>query len=181
MKRTAVLLVSIGLLAGSWAAAEAGPKPLRTGTIQGGTGLEMAGGQPWENPLLERSGCEYAVDCQAWLRSGCNPALAGVDPAVTASVVDVAGLADGRTPRTLRTTAPTVPPWGLWPGGVVQLWRADCTQLHDAKWHTIGSDSRCAWDPHPSLRCKAFRIPTSARWMTITGYVTTVDLTWTLS
>jgi hypothetical protein len=180
------MLVSLGLIVGSaaiWTAepSVAGPKPVRSGTIEGGAGLEMAGGQPWENAALERSGCEYAVDCQTWLSSGCTPALVGLDPVLTTSIVDVGDLADGRTPRVLHTAAPKVPPWGLWPGAVIQLWRQNCTEIHDAKWHTIGSDSRCEWDPYPSVRCKAFRIPTAAKWMTLSGYATTVRLSWTLN
>jgi hypothetical protein len=184
--RVRVMLVSLGLIVGSaaiWSAepSAAGPKPVRSGTIVGGTGLELAGGQPWENPALERSGCEYALDCLEWLHSGCNPALAGHDPVLTASIVDVGDLADGRTRRSLHTAAPKIPPWGLWPGAVVQLWRHNCTEIQSAKRHTIGSDSSCEWDPYPSVRCRAFRIPTDAKWMTLSGYGTTVQLTWTLA
>ena len=180
MKRTVVMLLSIGLLVASLGAAEAGPKPLRSGTILGGSGLELAG-QPWENPATERSGCQYALDCLAWLQSGCDPALAGHDPVVTASIVDVGALADGRTTRSLSITAPSVPPWGLWPGAVIQLWRSNCTEVKGAAWHSIGSDARCDWDPYPTAaRCEAFRIPVGTKWMTVSGYVTTVRLSWTL-
>jgi hypothetical protein len=152
---------------------------LRSGTIQGGTGLEMAGGQPWEHPAAERSGCEHAVDCLSWLRSGCNPALVGHDPALTASIVDVGDLADGRTRRHVHMTAPTIPPWGLWPGAVIQFWRPDCTEIQHAKRHTIGSSAKCEWQGE-AARCKAFRIPTGARWMTVSGYATTARLSWSL-
>jgi hypothetical protein len=150
--------------------------PLRSGTIVGGTGLRTGGGQPWENPAAQRSGCEYAAECLAWLQSGCNPALAGHDPVVNASIVDVSELADGESARSLQMVAPSVPPWGLWPGAVIQLWRQDCTEIPDEKRHGIGSDAAC-----PRYAGCRFEIPTSAKWMTISGYVTTVQLSWTLS
>lgn len=181
--RVRVMLVSLGLIVGAAAIGSAQPsaaepKSMRSGTIEGGTGLEMAGGQPWENPAFERSGCEYAVDCQAWLQSGCNPALAGHDPALTTSIVDVRNLADGRTRRSFSTASSMSPGW---PGAVIQLWRQNCTEIKDAKWHTIGSDSRCEFHPYPALRCEEFRIPKGAKWMTVSGYVTTVHLSWTLT
>ena len=157
-------------------------EPVRSGTILSGAGVELGGGQPWENPATERSGCEYAAECVAWLQSGCNPALAGVDPVLTASIVDVRDLADGRTSRSLDMVAPYIPPWGLYPGAVVQFWQKDCTEIDDTKRHSIGSDSTCE---HPrgvtrGGRCR-FHIPTGARWMTVSGYATTVHLSWTLT
>lgn len=178
VKRTLVMLVSIGLLIASWGTVEAGPKPVRSGTIVGGIGLELAGGQPWEQPAAERSGCEYAPDCLAWLQSGCNPALAGQNPALTASIVDVGDLAGRRTQRSLRMAAPSIPPSGLWPGAVIQLWRQDCTEIPGTKQHSIGSDSKCEWQE--AVQCSV-RIPTGARWMTVSGYATTAQLTWTLT
>ena len=182
--RFRVRLITLGLLVGLAAASSAeitavGSKPVRSGMILGGAGLETAGGEP--NPALERSGCEYTVECQAWVQSGCNPALAGHDPVLTASIVDVGDLADGRTPRTLSMEFQRMPPWGLWPGVVIQLWRPDCTEIHGAKRHTIGSDSTCEWAQHSVARCEPFRIPTGTKWMTLSGYVTTVDLSWALT
>ena len=183
--RVRAVLVGVSLILGSVALGNAepsaaGPQPVRSGTILGGTGVELGGGQPWENPAAERSGCEYAVDCLAWLHSGCNPALAGHDPVLTASIVDVSDLADGRTRRSLRMTAPKIPPWGLWPGVVIQLWRQNCTEIHEAKRHTIGSDARCVWGGSESVYCE-FRIPTAATWMTLSGYITTARLSWELA
>lgn len=146
--------------------------PLRSGTILSGTGLDFGGGEPWENPATERSGCQYAMDCLAWLHSGCNPALAGHDPALTASIVDVGDLADGRTRRSLHVSIPPFPRWPLWPGAVLQLWRQDCTEIHDP---SIGADSTCEWND-----CQ-FLIPTRARWMTVSGLATTEQLSWTLA
>ena len=158
--------------------ARAEEPPLRSGTILGGTGVKTGGGDPWEPPAAQRSGCEHALECLAWLQSGCNPALTGHDPVLTASIVDVGDLADGRTSRGLNMVAPRVPPWGLFPGVVIQHWREDCSEIADAKVHTLGSDTPCRWDGHS--RCQ-FRIPADARWMTVSGYVTTARLDWTLA
>lgn len=147
----------------------AGPKPLRFGTIEGGTGA-------WRE-----SGCAHAADCQAWLLSRCNPALAGIEPAVTASIVDVGSLANGRTRRTLYTTAPKIPPWGLWPNVVVQFWRQSCTEIDIPTFDTPGSGTRCRYDPFPAIRCEGLRIPRGAKWMTLSGTLTTAHLTWTLT
>lgn len=157
-------------------------EPLRSGTIVGGTGVELAGGQPWENSAAERSGCEYAAECLAWLQGGCNPALAGVEPMLTASIVDVRDLSDGRTGRTLDMAAPSIPPWGLYPGVVVQFWQRDCTEIADTRRHSIGSASTCAYPRGVTRggRC-TFHIPSGARWMTLSGYATTVNLSWTLT
>lgn len=154
--------------------------PLRSGTIAGGAGLELSGGDPWEQSALERSGCEYAVDCLAWAQSGCDPALAAREPAITASIVDVDNLADGTTRRSLEMTAPYIPPWGVFPGVVIQFWRDDCTEIAGLKMHSLGSDSPC--DGHTGQgfgRCR-FHIPAEARWMTLSGYATTLGLSWTL-
>ena len=148
-------------------------EPLRSGTIVGGAGLRTGGGDPWENPAIQRSGCEYAAECRAWHQSGCNPALAEHELVLTTSIVDVGDLADG-PPRTLQMVAPRIPPWGLWPGVVVQLWRQDCTEIVDEKRHTIGPDATC-----PRYACR-LEIPTEAKWMTLSGYATTVQLSWTL-
>lgn len=176
-----VLVLATAALLPSAARADR-PAPLRSGTIVGGTGLEMAGRQPWENPAAERSGCEYAAECLAWLQSSCQPALAGHDPVLTASIVEVGDLADGRTPRSLRMEAPSIPPWGLYPGAVIQFWRQDCTEVGDGKLHSIGSDSTCEYPAGVTRggRC-TFHIPTGARWMTLSGYATTVQLSWRLT
>ena len=194
MRRTisAVILLALILVPAQITAAAPDQKPLRSGTIEGGVGLQTTS----EDPALERSGCQYALDCLAWLQSGCDPALAGQDPVLTASIVDVGDLADGRTRRSFHMVAPlgepAHPPWGLYPGTVVQLWRQNCTEIHHAKRHTIGSTARCEWQEKVGAleqppygvgvaRCKAFRIPTAARWMTVSGYATTVHLSWTLT
>ena len=159
--------------------ARAGRAPLRSGTIVGGAGLETAGGDPWEQPATERSGCEYAAECFTWLQSGCDPALAGQEPALTASIVPVDDLADA-TPRELEMRTERIPPWGVYPGVVVQFWRDDCTEIPSAKRHTLGQDSTCdGYTGRGFVRC-TFPIPAGAKWMTLSGYVTTLHLSWTL-
>ena len=144
--------------------------------------MELSGGKPWEQPAAERSGCAYAADCLAWLHSGCDPAQAGHDPVLTASIVDVGDLADGSTRRSLEMRAPSVPPWGLYPGVVVQFWRQDCTEVPDTKLHSIGRDATSCWGYlGGGFATCAFHIPAEATWMTLSGYVTTLNLSWTLA
>ena len=177
MRRIVVLLVSIGLLVASLGSVAAEPEPLRSGTIEGGTGVNTVGEPPGGN----RWGCQYAVDCQAWLHSGCDPALAGHDPALAASIVDVGALADGRTRRSLSWQAPAK----VHPGVMLQFWRQDCTASSNAGWHSVDPDSstcesRPGW-PDANARCKPLLIPRGTKWMTVSAYWTTAHLTWTLS
>src|SRR5688500_3266235 len=129
--RIRVMLLSLLIVGSALSSAEAsaaGPKPLRSGTIEGGTGVIFAGGQP----AGERWGCEYAAECRAWLESSCNPALTGREPALTASIVDVGALADGRTDRSFRWTAPYL----VHPGAVIQFWGRSCTEVLGMERHT---------------------------------------------
>src|SRR5688500_17012382 len=77
-----------------------GREPVRSGTFAGwgATWVAMCN--------VEARDCEWTEwygpgnpERLAWLRSGCNPALAGRYPAVTASIENVAELADGTTAR----------------------------------------------------------------------------------
>ncbi|HUQ39003.1 MAG TPA: hypothetical protein VM030_02530 [Acidimicrobiales bacterium] len=173
-----MVLIAACLAAGPGSSSVRAETPQRAGTILGGDGL-LVYGSGTSNPTDE-SGCKYAADCQAWLESGCNPALSGHDPVVTASIVDVSGLADGRTRRVLRMRAPSIPPWGLFPGVVIQFWRQDCTELPGTKLHTLGNAKSCqGYLGNGSSSC-TFPIPAKARWMTLSGYATTVTLSWTL-
>lgn len=95
-------------------------------------------------------GCEMAADCRTWLASECDPALTGRDPAVSASIEDVSGLAG---PGWMLEHADGAAAWAE-----VQFWRSDCTEIPWARW----GSGRCA-------RC-SLRIPAAARWMTVTGY-----------
>src|SRR5687767_8808274 len=71
--------------------------PVRSGTILSGTGETPA--NPWVRGL---EGCVGAPACSTWLQSGCAPALAGANPTLHASIVDVTDLADDGTSRLLR-------------------------------------------------------------------------------
>ncbi|MDQ3878468.1 MAG: hypothetical protein M3290_09005 [Actinomycetota bacterium] len=185
MKRFLIMAMTIGLIAGWAATAEAktGPRngyqstrpahsrtadkaPVRSGTIVTGSVSGLVGGQPL--------GCEMAPDCRAWLTSGCDQTLTGRDPALLASIEDVGDLAD-RTPvwlfeRSLGAAALVK----------VQLWRQDCTEIERPR----------------STRSNQYfplEIPPSAEWMTITGYTynpwgvwpplprATLTLDWTLT
>lgn len=170
--RVRVMLVSLGLLLGSAATGSAQPsaagaKTLRSGTIQGGTGVIFAG----EQPAGERWGCEYSGDCRAWLQSSCNPALAGHDPSLTASIVAVGALADGRTRRSFQWRGGGK----VHPGAVIQFWQKDCTEAPNSLRHTHNPYSNSCGT------CEPFRIPRGATWMTVSANWTTVQLTWTLS
>ncbi|MDP9068266.1 MAG: hypothetical protein M3N53_07975 [Actinomycetota bacterium] len=118
-------------------------EPARSGTIVSGlSGLH-------HDALI---GCEMAPDCRAWLAHDCDPALTGRDPALSASIEDVAGLA-AVSPVWIFEHAP-----GAAAYAAVQFWRTDCTEIRRARWG--------------SGECKAcsLNIPASARWMTVTGY-----------
>ncbi len=116
----------------------------RSGTIVSGlSGLD--------HPNL--IGCEKALDCRAWLASDCDPDLTGRDPALSASIEDITGLA----------ALSSVWKFEHAPGAAayadVQFWRNDCTEIKRAR---LGSG-----------QCKGYCflwIPSSAKWMTVTGY-----------
>ena len=166
MKRLVVVLASLGLIV-SAAASSSAQQSVRSGTIASGTGVIVHGNQP----AGERWGCEYNVDCLAWLQSDCNPALGGRDFAVSASIVDVSALADGRTRRSFRWTSPSL----VHPGAVVQFWRENCTELPEEERHT--------WNPYTNTcgTCEPFRIPPGTKWMTVSANWTTATLAWILA
>lgn len=127
----------------------------RSGTIV--TGVEWF----YEYVLGEETqGCETAPDCQAWLETGCEPTVTGRNPAVMASIENVADLADGITPWRFEFQAD----WDCCTGwAVVQFWQQDCTEIPDSRWHSAKcSDNSC--------RTTDLRIPESAEWMTVTGF-----------
>ena len=146
-------------------------EPVRSGTITGwgATWVAMYNGEPrdcqWGNP-----------ECLAWLKSGCSPALAGREPAVTASIVDIADVADGTTSRELHWRAISYPGWTVGGGVVVQLWREGCTEIRRSKWRSVDGTGS-----FPTRRSStSFRIPRAAKWMTVTTNDTAL-LEWTLS
>lgn len=119
--------------------------PVRSGTIVTGSAAGLAGGVP--------PGCAAAPDCRAWVASGCDSDLAGRDPALVASIEDVADLA-------LHSRI-----WNFQhdPGGsayaTIQLWRRNCTEIGSRRSGSGGCEE-----------CFIFKIPRSAMWMTVTGY-----------
>lgn len=153
-------------------------EPARSGTIAGwgATWVAMSNGEAKDCEWTDWNG-PGNPECLVWLRSGCNPALAGRNPAVTASIEDIAELADGTTPRDFDWRATSYPGWGMGGGVVVQLWREDCTEITDSKWHSA--------DWHgpgqvTSRRSTTFAVPRDAAWMTVTTN-DTANLSWRLS
>ena len=157
-------------------------EPLRSGTIVSGTGESAA--NPWVTGM---EGCVGAATCFAWLQSGCSPAFASVDPATQTSIVDVADLADGVTVRSLQRQRNL--PLG---GGsfTVQFWTDD----YDLVDEPAGLDGngclellakRITWrtcEQAVADGCEsAFRIPTTAEFMTITKNIDSTPVTWTLT
>jgi hypothetical protein len=170
-----VALVAMTMTAAPSSAAR--QQPVRSGTILGW-------GATW--PAMfngDAKDCQWSdwdaggnPECLVWLKSGCNPALAGRQPAVTASIVEVADLADGTRLRAFRWRATSHPGWGTGGGVVVQLWRNDCTEIRRSKWHSM---DRTDWPQLNNRRNTSFRIPRAAKWMTVTTNDTAL-LEWTL-
>ena len=152
-------------------------EPIRSGTILGWgvTWVAMFNGEARDCQWSEW-GAGGNPECLAWLKSGCNRALAGREPAVTASIVGVADLADGMTPRLFQWRAISYPGWGVGGGVVVQLWRKDCTEIRSSKWRSVAWTSFTTWVHRTST---SFPIPAEATWMTVTTN-DTAKLKWTL-
>ncbi|HUQ40527.1 MAG TPA: hypothetical protein VM030_10270 [Acidimicrobiales bacterium] len=179
MRFTRILTVAAvaAALAAMPSVARAG-EPLRSGTIVSGVGES-----PVTFGVRGMEGCVGAPTCSAWLQSECSPALAGVDPALHASIVDVGALSDGRTLRSLKArTAVAGINWG---SVIVQFWTE--TGVDSGGWpypcrEIMGS--RVTWRS-PCFRwgfgdsC-SFKIPASAKWMTITSSPDNTNLAWTL-
>lgn len=155
----------------------ASQRPVRSGTIAGWgpTWVAMSNGEAWDcgASQMDRPG---NPECLAWLHSGCNPALAGRNPAVTASIENVGKLAGGTKPRHFNWSAISYPGWGIGGGVVVQFWRKDCTGIRASTWRSVEWYGPGRWDTRHST---TFRIPADAAWMTVTTN-DTADLRWTL-
>lgn len=149
-------------------------EPVRSGTIHGGVGETPI--SPWVRGM---EGCVGAPTCSAWLQSGCDPALAGMEPALQAAVVDVGDLADN-TERTLTLHGDLVVFGNRY---TVQFWiNSDdplsgywCEEIFDLRFRP--------WDcPHDYIRFECpVRIPPHAKWMTITASPETAAMSWTLT
>lgn len=141
MRRIISVSILIALIVLPANGAVADEEAVRSGTIVTGSVSGLGGGYP--------RGCEMTADCRAWLASGCDPALAGRDPALETSIEDVADLAQPST-LWIFEHAP-----GAAAYATVEFWQQDCTEI-GKKWPEDGS--------------VFFGIPASARWMTVTGY-----------
>lgn len=141
------------------------PKPVRSGRLVTGSG--------W---LLDATfgGCQTAPDCALWMQNDCDPSLAGRDPGVTASIVDLRGVAGTQRRFEFGPGEPWTPVWG---GAQVQFWNEDCTELRTMRWRS----TNCDRDDGGICYDTRFRIPASARWMTVTGHQDDVGLAWTLT
>jgi hypothetical protein len=174
----AVLAVALMTLAAPSSAARA--QPVRSGTITGW-------GLTWPAMFSgEARDCQWTEweaggnpECLAWLKSGCNPALAGREPAVTASIVDVTKIADGTTQRAFSWRATSAPADVLSGGVVLQMWTKDCKEIKSTAWRSVERfpDNPRGWTNRPTT---TFRIPSTAKWMTITTN-DSANLTWTLT
>lgn len=151
MRRIISMAVLIALIVVPAHGAAAGGQPVRSGNIV--TGYQS------DHLLGEPGTCWTAPDCVAWLKAGCAPALAGRQPAVMASIVDVADLADGVTSWWFDND------YGYteYPGWVgIQLWRRDCTEIKRSR----GSGNQF------------LTIPARAKWMTVTAAPSLPRLDW---
>ena len=155
-------------------------QPLRSGTILSGMGETPA--NPWVTGM---EGCVGVPTCSAWLQSGCAPALAGADPALQASIVDVADLADGVTVRHIEVQEDA----GLNGGArMVQFWSGKGMEAYDVVDEPAGLDGEgCRellahrldkWDGWTG---STFRIPAAATFMTISSSTDSTNTTWTLT
>ena len=144
--------------------------PVRSGSIVTGAGWVLDG---------QLGGCQMSPECGAWLATDClEGRVTEWEPGLTASIVDVDELADGPSiERVFRfgngwSSAP------VWGGVQLQFWTSDCTEIPEARWRSTDCDGNASERNCSSLR---FRIPVSAKWMTVTGYQDSVNLTWTVT
>lgn len=156
MKRIIAMSMFLALMLAPAQPAFAGEEPISSGTIVTTYGSSIDG---------EPDTCETVPDCSAWLQSGCDPALAGRDPAVAASIEDVSKIADGGATWLFQFDA------CCGAKATIQLWRPDCTEV-------TGSRQRSGdcFDTSIGHFCglTSIRMPESTTWMTVTvtdGYV----------
>ena len=158
VRRIISITILLALMLAPAQGAFAGEEPIHSGTIVTAH-VALAGGEP--------GSCAAAPDCRTWLQSGCDPALTGRDIALQASIEDVSGIADGRTPWLFELHA------GCCRNEVmIQLWRPDCTEIRSRRW----SSPDCVIDGlEDHCQLISVPIPQSARWMTVTannsGYI----------
>ena len=142
-------------------------EPVRSGMIVSGTGSSPA--NFWVRGM---EGCVGAPTCSAWLQSGCEPALAGPDPALHASIVDVAELAG--TERDFDVRGGLGINWGQ---VIVQFWTDGSENPMAALYceELFAAESR--WDcAHGCM----VRIPAGAKFMTVSSGPDNTNIHWTL-
>jgi hypothetical protein len=150
-----VLVVCVASVATLSTPALSAPTPERSGTIIGGwyPGLAYLAPSP--------RGCRVTSECLVWWASGCSPELAGRNPGLHDSIVDVRGL--GRRARAYDFVVRRVGPTSAVPlpkGGLtVEMWTAECKALGEVGTYRGGSQGILDRD--------RFRIPTNAAWMTV--------------
>lgn len=165
---SAVLATTISLV--MMLPSPASASPLRSGSIISGTGQSPA--NFWVRGM---EGCVGAPACSAWLQSACQPALAGQNPALHASIVDVGDLADNTTSRVLDVRSGIGINWG---GFIVQFWTE--TKIPDP-WQYCDEVTRSRLNSWECGALCTFRIPRDAKWMTITSKPDNTNIDWTLS
>lgn len=147
---SAIILLALTVVPAPNAAAD--ETTVRSGTIvTGGDELRYFVGDALE-------GCRMAPDCRAWLEADCDPALSGRDVGLTASIEDVADLADGTTPWRFELERDSSCCGGA---GDLQLWSRNCTEITGSRWRSRQCD-HCS--------STVLRIPRAAKWMTVTGF-----------
>jgi hypothetical protein len=166
------LVVAVGAVLPSPSRAE---QPTRSGTITAGVGGTQRG-IGWPGQAVEGE-CQLVPDCQAWLWSGCDPALAGREPAVMASIVDVSALADGRTGRSIALGGVG---WH-WGNVLVQFWRETpdnspyswfgCDEIQGTRFVTGNTG---VFGP------RNWVIPETAKWMTVTTSFDETTVSWSV-
>lgn len=147
-----------------------GAPSVRSGSIVTGTGWVLDG---------EMGGCQMSPECGAWLATDClQGRLSEWDPGLTASIVDVDALADGPPIERVFRFGPGQYSAPVWGGAQLQFWTSDCVEIVEARWRSTDCDGDASGRDCSSVR---FRIPPTAKWMTVTGYQDNVNLAWTLT
>lgn len=133
-------------------------RPLRSGSILGGFFI------------MGTPGCQRTPDCQLWLGSNCSSdAIFFTEPALYTAFVDVADMAGSPQKRLVQVT-PSTKVAVVWGGLRVELWQSDCSRINTGPRTLL---VRPGWPIE-------LRIPTGARWMTLTSADST-QLDWTLT
>lgn len=159
LKRMCLIAAAVGSIAAATPVASAGAGPVRSGSVLGGP-IDTGPG----------TSCEIAAECAAWLATGCSPHMAGIDPAVQTSIVDVSDLAGRRTIRRFVVSPGSVAgeSAGVIIGGfVIQFWSSDCVEIRPQPpvrdWSARSYRAPYYWYIRNGSR---FKIPAGAAWMT---------------